>query len=60
MKWFVFFISWYSGMAFSPSRLTNRLSEAKHPANFCISLSWVGGSRASMAFIFEGLASIPR
>jgi hypothetical protein len=46
-------------MAFSPSRLTNRLSEAKHPPNFCISLSWVGGSRASMAFIFEGLASIP-
>jgi hypothetical protein len=60
MKWSVFFISWYSGMAFSPSRLTNRLSEAKQPANFCTSLSWEGFSRASMAFIFEWLASIPR
>jgi hypothetical protein len=60
MKWSIFFISWYKGMAFSPSRLANRLSEAKHLANFCTSLSWVGGSRASMAFIFEGLASIPR
>jgi hypothetical protein len=60
MKWSVFFISWYSGMAFPLSRLTNRLSEAKQPANFCTSLSWVGFSRASMAFIFEGLASIPR
>jgi hypothetical protein len=47
-------------MAFSPSQLTNRLSEAKQPANFCTSLSRVGFSRASMAFIFEGLASIPR
>jgi hypothetical protein len=47
-------------MAFSLSQLMNRLSEAKHPANFYTSLSWVGGSRASMAFIFEGLASIPR
>jgi hypothetical protein len=47
-------------MAFFPSRLTNRLSEAKQLANFCMSLSWVGGSRALMAFIFEGLASIPR
>jgi hypothetical protein len=47
-------------MAFSPSWLTNRLSEAKQPANFCTSLSWVGFSKASMAFIFEGLASIPR
>jgi hypothetical protein len=47
-------------MAFSLSRLMNRLSEAKHPVNFCTSLSWVDGSRASMAFIFEGLASIPR
>jgi hypothetical protein len=28
-KWSVFFISWYSGMDFSPSRLTNQLSEAK-------------------------------
>jgi hypothetical protein len=46
-------------MGFSPSRLMNRLSEAKQPANFCMSMSWVGGSRASMAFIFEGLASIP-
>jgi hypothetical protein len=60
MKWSIFFISWYSGMAFSPSQLTNQLSEAKQPANFYISLSWVGGSRALMAFIFEGLASIPR
>jgi hypothetical protein len=39
MKWSVFFISWYSGMAFSTSRLTNRLSEARHPANFYTSLS---------------------
>jgi hypothetical protein len=46
-------------MAFSPSQLTNRLSEAKQPTNFYTSLSWVGGSRALMAFIFEGLASIP-
>jgi hypothetical protein len=59
-KWSVFFISWYSGIAFSPSRLTKRLSEAKQPANFCTPLSLVGGSRASMAFIFEGFASIPR
>jgi hypothetical protein len=46
-------------MAFSPSQLTNRLSEAKQLAKFFTSLSWVGFSRASMAFIFEGLASIP-
>jgi hypothetical protein len=38
MKWSIFLISWYIGMAFSPSRLTNWLSEAKHPANFGTSL----------------------
>jgi hypothetical protein len=59
-KWSVFFINWYGGMTFSPSWLTNRLSEAKQLANFCTSLSWVGFSRASMDFIFEWLASIPR
>jgi hypothetical protein len=46
-------------MAFSLSRLMNWLSEARQPTNFCTSLSWVGFSRASMDFIFEGLASIP-
>jgi hypothetical protein len=59
MKWSVFFISWYSSIAFSLSRLTKRLSEAKQPANYCTPLSSLGGSRASMAFIFEGLALIP-
>src|SRR3954466_15369237 len=29
----VFFISWYNGIAFSPSRLRNRLSEARQPVN---------------------------
>jgi hypothetical protein len=58
-KWSIFFINWYSGMAFSPSQLTNRLNKAKHLANFCTSLSWVGSSRALMAFIFEELAFIP-
>jgi hypothetical protein len=58
-KWSVFFISWYGVIAFSLSRLTKRLSEAKQPANYCTPLSSVGISRASMAFIFEGLASIP-
>jgi hypothetical protein len=46
-------------MAFSPIPLMNWLSEAKQPANFYTYLSWEDGSRASMAFIFEGLASIP-
>jgi hypothetical protein len=44
-KWSVFFISCYSGIAFFPSRLINRLSEAMQPANFCTSLSLVGSSR---------------
>jgi hypothetical protein len=52
MKWSIFFICCYSGIAFSLSRLTNRLTEAKQPANFCTSLSLVGGTRASMALIF--------
>ena len=30
----VFFISWYRGSALSPSRLRNRLTEAKHLVNF--------------------------
>src|SRR4051812_13151005 len=38
----VFFIRWYKGIAFSPSRLRNRLSDARHPVNFWTSLRFLG------------------
>ena len=56
----VFFISWYNGSAFSPSRLTKRLREARHPVNFWTPSRFLGGYILSMATIFSGFASMPR
>ena len=47
-------------MAFSPSLLTNLLSEARQPVNFCTSFTVCGNFMLSIAPIFFGLASIPR
>src|SRR6266567_8958780 len=55
-----FFINAYRGSAFSPSRLTKRLSEARQPVNFCTSTSFLGRAILSMADILAGFASIPR
>ena len=49
-----------AGGPFSPSRLTNRLRDAKHPANFCTSFRHFGRDMFWMAEILHGLASIPR
>ena len=56
----VFYISWYNGSAFSPSRLMKRLRDASQPVNFCTSLRHAGSTILSMALILTGLASIPR
>ena len=55
----VFFSKWYNGRAFSPSRLMNRLRDARQPVNFWMSLTLHGCRMLSMAAIFSGLASIP-
>src|SRR4051812_6963048 len=55
----VLFINWYKGIAFSPSRLRNRLSDAKHPMNFLTSLRFLGLFIRPIAAIFSGFHSIP-
>src|SRR3954470_24326324 len=55
-----FFSNLYSGKAFSPSRLTNRLTAATQPASHCMSFRHVGRFMFKMALIFFGLTSIPR
>src|SRR3954464_12591793 len=58
MNLLVFFINWYKGIAFSLSRLRNRLSDARLPVNFCTSLRFLGLFIRSIAAIFLGLHSI--
>src|SRR3954463_9034210 len=55
----VFFINWYKGIAFSPSRLRNRLSDARQPVNFFTSFRFLGLFIRSIAAIFYELHSIP-
>src|SRR3954467_8433508 len=54
-----FFSNLYSGRAFSPSRLTNRLTAATQPVSRWMSFRHVGRFMFKMALIFSGLTSIP-
>src|SRR3954464_14742187 len=57
---FAFFSNLYSGRAFSPSWLTNRLTAATQPVSRWMSLRHVGPFMFKMGLIFSGLISIPR
>src|SRR3954470_15717632 len=54
-----FFSNLYSGRAFSPSRLTNRLTAATQHVSRWMSFRHVGRFMFKMALIFSGLTSIP-
>lgn len=55
-----FFSNLYSSRAFSPSRLTNRLTAATQPVSRCMSFRHFRRLMFKMALIFSGLTSIPR
>src|SRR3954464_3739851 len=54
-----FFSNLYSSRAFSPSRLTNRLTAAMQPVSHCMYFRHVGRFMFKMALIFSGLTLIP-